>query len=367
MRKILAIAWKELLVLMGSRKSRFMVLIPPVIQLFLFAWAATMEVKNVDVVVQNQDSGVWSQEVIRRLRGSTTFRHLLFVDNPKQAEEALNRQDVLMVVVFQNDFSRTILAGGTGQVQLLLDGRRSNAAQIVAQYLEQIVRDVANTVLDGNKQGGVQVDIRPINWFNPNLDFQWFILPNLIGTINFIMGILITGLTVARERELGTFDQMLVSPAESVDIAVGKLIPGCVIGLVHGTIFFVSARWFFGVPFEGSIVVLYVSMLLFSLAVCSLGLMVSSFATTQQQAFLGCFTIAVPCILLSGFMTPVNNMPMFLQNLSQLNPLRHFIVILQGLFLKDISLPAALDSGARIAGITLVSVLLAIWMFKRKA
>lgn len=363
MRRILAIARKELLVLMGSRKSRFMVLIPPIIQLFIFSWAATMEVRNVDVVVLNQDSGFWSQEIISRLRGSTTFRHILFEDDPKRAEEAVNRQDVLMVMAFQNDFSRTVQAGGTGQVQLLLDGRRSNAAQILAQYVDQIVQDATKEV---EKPGSVRVEVLPINWFNPNLDFQWFILPNLIGTINFIMGILITGLTVARERELGTFDQMLVSPAEPVDIAVAKLIPGCVVGLVHGTIFFVSAIWFFGVPFTGSVLILYASMLLFSLAVCSMGLMVSSLAATQQQAFLGCFTVAVPCVLLSGFMTPVNNMPMFLQNLSQLNPLRHFIVILQGLFLKDISFPAALDSGARIAGIALVSVILAIWMFKRR-
>ena len=135
----------------------------------------------------------------------------------------------------------------------------------------------------------------------------------------------------------------------------------------HTTIFFFSIIGFFKVQFVGSVAVLYVTMLLFSLSVSSIGLMVSSFASTQQQAFLGCFTVGVPCILLSGFMTPVNNMPMFLQDLSQLNPLRHFIVILQGLFLKDITMSAALDSSARIAAITAVSMLCAIWMFTRKA
>ncbi|MFR3457611.1 MAG: ABC transporter permease [Bilophila wadsworthia] len=210
-----------------------------------------------------------------------------------------------------------------------------------------------------------RVEVEELNWFNPNLDFRWFILPNLIGTINFLMGMIITGLTVARERELGTFDQMLVSPASPVEIACGKLIPGCVVGLVHGTIFFfsiIASRCRLWGLWRA-----YVTMLLFSLSVSSIGLMVSSFASTQQQAFLGCFTVGVPCILLSGFMTPVNNMPMFLQDLSQLNPLRHFIVILQGLFLKDITMSAALDSSARIAAITAVSMLCAIWMFTRKA
>ena len=366
-RRILAIARKELLVLMGTRQSRFMVLIPPVIQIFIFAWAATMDVKNVDVVVINEDSGYWSQEIISRLRGSSTFRRITFEDNPKAAEEAVNRQKVLVVMHFQNDFSARVERGEPAEVQLLLDGRRSNTAQILTQYVQRIVQGVATVTPAFLTVKPVRVEVEELNWFNPNLDFRWFILPNLIGTINFMMGLIITGLTVARERELGTFDQMLVSPAGPVEIAFGKLIPGCVVGLVHGTIFFFSTIWFFDVPFVGSVLVLYVTMLLFSLSVSSMGLMVSSFASTQQQAFLGCFTLAVPCILLSGFMTPVNNMPMFLQNLSQLNPLRHFIVILQGLFLKDITMSAALDSSARIAAITAVSMLCAIWMFKRKA
>lgn len=365
-RRILAIARKELLVLMGTRKSRFMVLIPPVIQIFIFAWAATMEVKNVDVVVLNEDRGYWSQEIISRLQGSPTFRSIQFITDSAQAAQAVNRQEALLILAFQEDFSATVERGEPGRVQILLDGRRSNAAQIVTQYIEEIVRRVGETTPSALKTNLSKVDVIPINWFNPNLEFQWFILPNLIGTINFMMGILITGLTVARERELGTFDQMLVSPASPVEIAAGKLVPGCVIGLAHGTIFFISAIVFFNVPFVGSVVMLYASMVLFSLAVSSMGLMVSSFASTQQQAFLGCFTVAVPCILLSGFMTPVNNMPVILQDISQLNPLRHFIVILQGVFLKDISLAAAFNSGIRIAGIALVSVILAVGMFTRR-
>lgn len=365
-RRILAIARKELLVLMGTRKSRFMVLIPPVIQIFIFAWAATMEVKNVDVVVLNEDRGYWSQEIISRLQGSPTFRSIQFITDSAQAAQAVNRQEALLILAFQEDFSATVERGEPGRVQILLDGRRSNAAQIVTQYIEEIVRRVGETTPSALKTNLSKVDVIPINWFNPNLEFQWFILPNLIGTINFMMGILITGLTVARERELGTFDQMLVSPASPVEIAAGKLVPGCVIGLAHGTIFFISAIVFFNVPFVGSVVMLYAAMVLFSLAVSSMGLMVSSFASTQQQAFLGCFTVAVPCILLSGFMTPVNNMPVILQDISQLNPLRHFIVILQGVFLKDISLAAAFNSGIRIAGIALVSVILAVGMFTRR-
>lgn len=367
LRRILAIARKELLVLLGQPKSRFMVLLPPVLQIFVFAYAATMEVRNVDVLVRDADRGRWSTEIVNRLRGSTTFRHVFYTDDPAEVRRAVDERDVLCVLSFQNDFSARVDRGESAPVQVLLDGRRSNAAQIVNQYLTLMVRDVGMAAAQEQAGGAVRpVVVEPVNWFNPNLDFKWFILPNLIGMINFIMGIIITGLTVARERELGTFDQLLVSPAAPAEVAIGKIIPGCAVGLFHGTIFYIAARYFFQVPFTGSLLILYGAMFLFSLAVSSLGLMVSSITSTQQQAFLGSFAIVVPCVLLSGFMTPVNNMPHVLQMVSEVNPLRHFIVIAQGVFLKDISLAAALESGGRIAVIALINVTLAIWMFRRR-
>lgn len=366
-RQVCAIARKELLVLMGKPKSRFMVLIPPVVQIFVFGFAATMEVKNVDVLIYQQDTGIWSEEIISRLRGSPTFRHITFAESPARIEQALNTQEDLLVLAFQADFSRAIEKGIPASVQLLLDGRRSNAAQIVTSYVQQIIADVGSTTPRARATAAPHIQTEILNWFNPNLNFRWFIVPNLIGMINFIMGVIVTGLTVARERELGTFDQMLVSPARPLAIAVGKLLPGCLIGLIHGTIFLVAAYFCFEIPFVGSLCILYGAMLLFSLSASSMGLMVSSFASTQQQAFLGAFTVAVPCILLSGFMTPINNMPIVLQYLSEINPLRHFIVIIQGVFLKDISLAAAWDSGSKIAAIALISAVLAVWMFKRRA
>lgn len=251
LRRILAIARKELLVLMGTRQSRFMVLIPPVIQIFIFAWAATMEVKNVDVVVINEDSGYWSQEVISRLRGSPTFRHITFEDDFKKAEEAINRQDVLVVMHFQNDFSAKVERGVPAEVQLLLDGRRSNTAQILTQYVQQIVQGLATATPAFVQAKPSRVEVEELNWFNPNLDFRWFILPNLIGTINFLMGMIITGLTVAREPGARHVRPDARLAREPVEIACGKLIPGCVVGLVHGTIFFFSIIGFFKVPVCG--------------------------------------------------------------------------------------------------------------------
>ena len=215
--------------------------------------------------------------------------------------------------------------------------------------------------------GAPKLDVRVRCWFNPNLEFQWFFLPNLIGMLGFMLWLVVTGLSVAREREVGTFDQLLVSPATPTEIALAKLVPGCLVGLVHGTIFLLISVFGFGVPFTGSLVLLYVAMLVFAMASGGVGLMVSSLSATQQQAFLGAFTVGVPCILISGAVTPVINMPPFLQYASQLNPMRHFTTIVQGVFLKDITVAAAAVSLGKIACISAVAVSVAVWMFKRKA
>ena len=214
--------------------------------------------------------------------------------------------------------------------------------------------------------GGGSLDIRQRSWFNPNFEFQWFFLPNLIGMLSFMLGLVVTGLSIAREREAGTFDQLLVSPATPTEIALAKLIPGCVVGLAHGTIFLLVSVFGFGVPFTGSVVLLYVAIFIFSLAAGGIGLMISSLSSTQQQAFLGAFTVGVPCILLSGAVTPVINMPMFLQHGSQLNPIRHFTTLVQGVFLRDITFEAASVSLLKICAITVVCVCVAVWMFRRR-
>lgn len=372
LRRMATIVRKELLVLLCNKVSRMLIIVPPLMQIVIFGWAATMEVRNVDVAVLNHDSGNWSREVVRRLQGSHTFRSVTFLNGEADIRPTIERQQALFVVVFDEEFSRRIDAGTTAQMQVILDGRRSNAAQIASYYLETIVRGIGESTVMGQAALGAaasapRLDVRVRCWFNPNLEFQWFFLPNLIGMLSFMLGLVVTGLSVAREREVGTFDQLLVSPATPTEIALAKLIPGCLVGLVHGTIFLLISVFGFGVPFTGSLVLLYVAMLVFAMASGGIGLMVSSLSATQQQAFLGAFTVGVPCILISGAVTPVINMPPFLQYASQLNPMRHFTAIVQGVFLKDITVAAAAVNLGKIACISMVAVGVAVWMFKRKA
>ncbi|WP_417292139.1 ABC transporter permease [Desulfovibrio porci] len=368
-RRMVTIVRKELLVLLCNRVSRMLIIVPPLVQIVIFGWAATMEVRNVDVAVLDHDNGRWSREIVHRLEGSPTFRSVRFLPSEESIRPVLEGQEALFILTFDQEFSRRVERSESAEMQVILDGRRSNAAQIAAYYLSRIVEGMAVDTPLGRAAATAaapRLDVRMRCWFNPNLEFQWFFLPNLIGMLSLILGLVVTGLSVAREREVGTFDQLLVSPATPTEIALAKLAPGCIVGLVHGTIFLLITVFGFGVPFTGSVVLLYLAMLVFAVASGGVGLMVSSLSATQQQAFLGAFTVGVPCILISGAVTPIINMPIFLQHASQLNPLRHFTVISQGVFLKDITFAAAAVSLGKITLISLAAVSVAVWMFKRR-
>lgn len=368
--RIITIIYKELMVLLENRQSRLMLIVPPLMQIIIFAWAATMEVRNVDVAVLNQDTGRWSREIIQRVSGSPTFTHIFYLRGQNDVRPALDTRQALCVLVFDAEFSRKVERGEPAEFQVLLDGRRSNAAQITASYLAEIVAGAAETTpaaATALRAGGLPaVTLTPRFWFNPNLEFRWFFLPNLVGMVSFVLSLVITGLSVAREREMGTFDQLQVSPASATEIAIAKLLPGGIVGLVHATLFLFIVHWGFGVPLVGSAALFYAAMLLFTLASSGMGLMISSLCATQQQAFLGAFALAVPCILISGTITPVSNMPDFLQWLSAITPIRHFLVLTQGIFLKGLSMQAAFDSAWRIAVIAAVCATVSVWMFRRK-
>ena len=224
-RRMLAIVRKELLVLFCNPISRMLLIVPPLMQIIVFGWAATMEVRSVDVAVLDHDEGPLSREIVRRLEGSPTFRHVFFLRGQQEVRPAIEQEKALFVMVFDAEFSRRAARGEPVTVQLLLDGRRSNAAQIAAYYVQVMLAEVAAQTPLGRQAalaGGGSLDIRQRSWFNPNFEFQWFFLPNLIGMLSFMLGLVVTGLSIAREREAGTFDQLLVSPATPTEIALAQ-------------------------------------------------------------------------------------------------------------------------------------------------
>jgi ABC-2 type transport system permease protein len=205
------------------------------------------------------------------------------------------------------------------------------------------------------------------NWFNPNLDYKWFMLPNLVGTLSLGVALMITALSVARERELGTFDQTLVSPATPLEIALGKLLPPLLVAVVQATLYLLIVTLLYGVPFRGNLLVFYAAVLSFAAACAGVGLFISSLVHTQQQAFLGAFAVLLPFALLSGFATPVENMPWWLQMVTAINPLAHMLRLMQGLFLKGASLAALAHDLVKLMEIAACTLGASVLLFYRKA
>lgn len=334
---------KELLSFVRDPKSRIALVGPPLIQLFILSFAITLEVRNIDVAVFDQDSGHWSQELIARVGTASFVDRVVLVDDAAELERMIDRREVLVALNVPVDFSRDVAAGRTADVQVLIDGRRGNAGQIALGYLETIAADLGAELWSTRRIVSAPTVTR--HWFNPNLEYQWFVVPSLSGMLAMMSSIIVTALSIARERELGTFDQLLVSPATPLEIVVGKTVPAVGIGSVLGGLMIVAGVFAFRVPFTGSVLLLIACLLLFILSVVGIGLAVSSLCRTQQQAILGTFSVLVPVVLISGFATPVENMPAVLQWLAEASPLKHFLVIVQGAFLKAMS-PADIFANA---------------------
>jgi ABC-2 type transport system permease protein len=357
---------KELLAVWRDPKSRSILVIPPVVQMLVFTFAATQEVKNVPIAVLNEDMGHHARDLVARIEGSPNFSRVIRLGSDADVEAVIDSRRALMVVRLGVSFSREAAAGRAAGVQLLLDGRRANAAQLVAGYAGEIVAryDAERAAHRGAPPRTAQLVSRV--WFNPNLDARWSTVPALVAILSTLLGLMVTGLSVARERELGTFDQLLVSPLSPTEILVGKSVPALLIGVAEASLMVLVGVFVIGVPFRGSVALLYLCMVVYLGALIGVGLFISSVARTQQQAILYCFAFMVPAMLLSGFATPVENMPGWLQAATLANPIRHFIVILKGLFLKDLPPSEVARHLLPLAAIAAATLSAASWMFRRR-
>lgn len=338
--RIVALIWKELIGVWQDPKTRISLLAPPLIQLFIFAFAATLDVKNVPIGILNRDSGEQAFELVQRFHGSPTFSHIVYLKGIEEITPFIDKQKGVMVVSIDEQFSRNLDAGHGADVQLILDGRKSNTAQIVVSYANLIIQRFNDDF--AAKEGLKQQNARLItyNWYNPNLLYYWYNIPSLVATLSMLTCLVVTSIAVARERELGTFDQLLVSPLAPSEILIGKIVPGVIIGMLEGFLMLIVGVFIFQVPFTGSFLLFFFSLFVFICAIGGVGLFVSSIAVTQQQAMLGTFVIMVPSVLLSGFATPIENMPVWLQPFTYFIPLKFMLVISKGIFLKN--MPAAI-------------------------
>jgi ABC-2 type transport system permease protein len=362
--RIVTLIQKEVLAVLRDPRNRMALVLPPILQLFLFSFTGTLEVKHVALGIWNQDYGQVSQELIQRLYASPNFGHVEFAHSRQELQQMVDEQRVMLTITFLPDFSRRFSEGQVAPLQMIADGRKSNSAQIAQGYVSQVVNQFVSEQATTGNAPAVQVVER--TWFNPNLDYIWFTLPSLAVMITLQICLNVTAMSVAREREMGTFEQLLVSPMQPLEIMAGKSIPALILALMEVTVFILITVFVFRIPFHGSVPFLYLSLTVFIIAMIGIGLSISSIAVTQQQAMLGIMTTLLPATLLSGYAAPIENMPYWLQPLTYANPLRYIMVVIKGVFLKDMPPLEILNNTWPMAIIALFTLSLATFLFRRR-
>jgi ABC-2 type transport system permease protein len=357
---------REFLTIWRDKRSRSVLIVPPILQLVLFSYAATFEVNHVPLVVMNEDMSLESRELVSRFTGSDTFTDYARVSSMDEGYALIDSARALMLLRIPPTFSRDLKSGRSPQIQVIVDGRQSNTALIALGYVGSIVETYsAERARTLGLPGPPSVVVQRA-WFNPNMNSQWFIIPGLVATLTMIIAAVITGLSIAREKELGTFEQLLVTPLRPYEILIGKLIPAVVLALGEGLLLGAMGILLFGVPFRGDVAIMVLGLLVFLLSVTSCGLMISALVSTQQQAQIAAFCFIMPCVVLSGFTTPIENMPGWVQAITYLNPLRYILVINRGVFLQDMPALVALQQIWPMAIIGLITGAAAIMMFRRR-
>ncbi len=366
LRRILALTRKELLAILKDPRSRITLFVPPIMQCLIFGYAATLDLSHAPYAAFDLDRTGASHELLARLDGSGVFRRVANLDNPAAMASEINDRRALLVVRIAPDFERRLQAGQSADVQVIADGRNSNTAGTAMGYVNAIV---AGFNADWRTSHGLPPpDVQPVMraWYNPNLETRWNMIPALIGTLTMMQTVMLTALSVAREREQGTFDQLQVTPLRPTEMIIGKTLPSMMVGAVQATNVLLVAQLWFHIPFQGSFLVLYAGLLLFLLAAVGLGLFVSSIAQTMQQAMLYTFIVMMPFVLLSGLTTPISSMPQILQDFTMINPLRYAIDIAHRIYLEGVGLDRLGADLLPLAAIGVVFLAGASWMFQRR-
>ena len=368
--RVLALLLKEFLALFKDPKSRSVLIGPPLIQLIVFGYAATYELKDIPYAVYNEDRGAISRRLEAAFAGAQSFHRVATISAAGEMAPLIDSRKALLVIHIGQRFSDRLLAGdgaaADSPLQVLIDGRNSNTAMVAMNYVRNIVDNFNREWMTERGLPPLPARLESRAWFNPNLESRWFFVPGIIGMLALIATLLVTAMTVAREREQGTFDQLLVTPLRPGEVLLGKALPGFLIGLAQGTVILLITVLWFGVPLRGSVPALYCGLALFLLSGVGAGLLISSLAVTQQQALLGAFLFMVPAIILSGFATPIANMPPFVQAVTYIDPLRYFMTILRKVFLEGAGFDVLAHQLWPMALIGATTLALAGWLFRHR-
>lgn len=362
--RLFSLIKKEFLSIFKDPKSRALIITPPLLQLLVFAHAITMEVKNIDISILDYSNSYYSRELISRFSNSSWFRRIYFPKTQAGLKDDIDLKKSQIGIIIQNDFAKKIAKNQSTEVLIITDGRQTNSASLAANYGNTIVSNYSNEISLSKNIPQINVVIR--NWFNPNIEYKWFLTVSLIAMLAMVLCLLLSALSIARERELGTFNQLLVSPLSSDEILLGKTIPPVVTAFISSIIITLIIVFCFKVPFSGNIFLYLLSTLASLISLVAIGLFISSFSYTQQQAILGVFSFQTPAVLLSGFVSPIEDMPQFFQYISMVNPLRYYMLLNKGIYFKGMSAEVVLQNIFPLVGISILMFLLARFSFKIK-
>ena len=354
--RIREILRKEFSQTLRDPRKRVLLITPPLLQLVIFGYAVNMDVEHTRTAWMDFDRTVESRELLAAFQGSNYFQVVATPQKEEEIEPLIDHGEVQAVIRVLPGFSKDIHRGDTAAVQVLVDGTNSNTASIISGYASRIVARYASGVLAAQKNaqmfpramaaGGPiaasipNLTVQPRVWFNPDLASRVYFVPGVIVNIIALVTIMLTAMSIVREKEIGTMEQLMVTPIRPIELILGKLLPFAIIGVFETAFVLTAALFIFSTPMRGSLILLFFCALLFLLSTLGIGLFISTISRTQQQAMMSSFFFFMPAMLLSGFTFPVRNMPQLVQYITYLNPVRYFMEIVRGLFLKGVGVEA---------------------------
>lgn len=353
---------KEFLAILADPANRVTLIAPVFIQAVLFGYAASYDVNHVDYAVLDQSRSQSSQQVLAHLDGSGIFKRTADLQNNQQIQQVINDRTALAVITIPADFENKLNNQESSPIQVILDGRNSSTASMAGSYISSVVGQVNRERLGTNSA----ITVQARTWYNPNVESRWGIMPSLIATLSMMQTLLLSALSVAREREQGTFDQLLVTPYTPTQIMIGKAIPPIIIGVIQSSIILAIILFWFQIPMNGSLTLLYFGLFAFNIAVVGVGLSISAIALNMQQAMLYTFFLIMPLTLLSGLLTPVQNMPEVLNWLTFANPLRFGIDLVQRVYLEGASFAQVKWDFVPMLILAIITLPLAAWLFRNR-
>jgi ABC-2 type transport system permease protein len=364
---------KEFIQVFRDKRTRFVLFGPPIIQMLIFGYAATFEIRNVPVAVLDLDHSQESRDLVSRFSSSPYFDVKQQLTRRNQIVSTIDRGETMAALQILPGFAQQLRKGQTAQLQVIVDATNSNTALIALGYMNQIAAGFAQDYQTERMQSlapqlagripRVELVQRP--WYNDSLKSRWFFVPGVIGSLTLVLVTTLTAFAVVREREIGTLEQIMVTPIRPTEFILGKTLPFFLIGLLDVALIGAVGTFWFQIPFRGGILVLLGGTVLFLLCMLGVGLFISTVSATQQQAMVSAFFFIMPAITFSGFGFPISTMPQWLQYLTYLDPLRYFLVVLRGTYLKGIGLGILWPQMAAMAGLGLGMLTVSVLRFHK--